>query len=88
MSFFLLRPIDERTCCAMVVSTDKMSVVEVGVWKKGGFLHPPCRPETSPVPTLLSGTWPELRDIEDTPPRSRDNNGACVAIPGLRSLPR
>jgi len=39
-----LRPIDERTCCAVVVSIVKMSL-GVGVWEKGDFLHPPADPK-------------------------------------------
>lgn len=50
MSFSLLRPIDERTCCAMVVSTDKMSVVEVGVWKRGASSTPPADPKHRQCP--------------------------------------
>lgn len=40
VSFFLLRPIDERR--RLVV---KMSVVEVGVWKRGASSTPPADPK-------------------------------------------
>jgi hypothetical protein len=87
--YFFLRLIDERTGCAMVVSTIKMSLKLV--WKEGAFLRPL---QTRNIASAHTGSvWHLARaprqDTEDThPAQEAETIMVCVAIPGLRGLPR